>query len=84
VAVTTILGTAAPSSDRYLLPRLPVNSWDDARFLQTKLDGGYDWLHLPQLWSKKIRKVTSGASNSYSPDGAKELTGAIHSADRHV
>jgi peptidoglycan/xylan/chitin deacetylase (PgdA/CDA1 family) len=84
VAVTTILGTATPSSDRYLLPRLPVNSWDDTRFLQTKLDGGYDWLHLPQLWSKKIRKVTSGASNSYSPDGAKELAAVIHSTDRRV
>jgi peptidoglycan/xylan/chitin deacetylase (PgdA/CDA1 family) len=43
--VTTILGTANPSSDRLFLPRLPVNRWDDYQFFQAKLDGAYDWLH---------------------------------------
>jgi peptidoglycan/xylan/chitin deacetylase (PgdA/CDA1 family) len=62
VAVTTILGTATPECDRFLLPRLPVNTWDDRKFFQTKLDGGYDWLHFPQLLSKKIRKAASASS----------------------
>jgi hypothetical protein len=43
--VTTILGTANPSSDRLFLPRLPVNRWDDYQFFQAKLNGAYDWLH---------------------------------------
>jgi peptidoglycan/xylan/chitin deacetylase (PgdA/CDA1 family) len=84
VAVTTILGTATISSDRYLLPRLPVNSWDDRQFLKTKLDGGYDWLHLPQLWSKKARKATSGASRSYSPRGTRESATPIRSGGRGI
>jgi peptidoglycan/xylan/chitin deacetylase (PgdA/CDA1 family) len=60
-AVTTILGTATLECDRFLLPRLPVNSWDDSRFFQAKLQGGYDWLHFPQLMSKKLRKAAAAA-----------------------
>jgi peptidoglycan/xylan/chitin deacetylase (PgdA/CDA1 family) len=50
--VSTILGTAGPSSDRFFLERLPVNSGDDARFFRAKVDGGYDWLHAPQFAAK--------------------------------
>lgn len=53
--VTTILGSANQRSDRYFLPRLPVNEHDDARLFQAKLEGDYDWLHAPQLMHKFIR-----------------------------
>jgi peptidoglycan/xylan/chitin deacetylase (PgdA/CDA1 family) len=50
--VSTILGRASQSSNRFFLPRLPVNSYDDAAFFRAKLEGGYDWLHWPQLLKK--------------------------------
>jgi peptidoglycan/xylan/chitin deacetylase (PgdA/CDA1 family) len=46
--VSTIIGRASKNNNRYHLPRLPVNSWDDATLLRAKLEGGYDWLHWPQ------------------------------------
>jgi peptidoglycan/xylan/chitin deacetylase (PgdA/CDA1 family) len=50
--VTTILGRASLRHNRYFLPRLPVNSWDDQSFFRAKLEGGYDWLHWPQWFNK--------------------------------
>lgn len=52
--VSTILGRAGRHSNRYFLPRLPVNNWDDTLLLCAKLEGGYDWLHWPQLLKKSI------------------------------
>jgi peptidoglycan/xylan/chitin deacetylase (PgdA/CDA1 family) len=52
--VTTILGRASDRYNRFLLPRLPVNSWDDQSFFRAKLAGGYDWLHWPQWFSKFV------------------------------
>jgi peptidoglycan/xylan/chitin deacetylase (PgdA/CDA1 family) len=52
--VSTILGRASKKSNRFFLPRLPVNSLDDLLFFQAKLQGGYDWLHWPQLLKKHI------------------------------
>jgi len=52
--VSTILGRACGKSNRFFLPRLPVNNWDDRLLLQSKVEGGYDWLHLPQLLKKCI------------------------------
>jgi len=46
--VSTILGRASLRSNRFFLPRLPVNSCDDSLLLRAKLEGGYDWLHWPQ------------------------------------
>jgi len=57
--VTTILGTAHPGSNRWLLPRLPVNSWDDLRFFRAKLEGAYDWLHVPQYFAKAVKGLLS-------------------------
>jgi len=53
--VSTILGRANRSSNPFYLPRLPVNSWDDPPLLRAKLNGGYDWLHWPQLLNKLIQ-----------------------------
>jgi peptidoglycan/xylan/chitin deacetylase (PgdA/CDA1 family) len=52
--VTTILGRAEEKSNPFFLPRLPVNSLDDPAFFQAKLQGGYDWLHGPQLLKKYL------------------------------
>ncbi len=54
--VSTILGTARHNNNRFFLPRLPVNTWDDLRLFQAKLEGGYDWLRLPQSLYKKARR----------------------------
>jgi peptidoglycan/xylan/chitin deacetylase (PgdA/CDA1 family) len=54
LGVSTILGRAGKNNNRFFLPRLPVNSWDDPHFLRAKLQGGYDWLHWPQLIKKSI------------------------------
>lgn len=51
--VSTIIGRTSLDNNRFFLPRLPVNSWDDTGLLQAKLEGGYDWLHWPQ-WLAKI------------------------------
>ena len=55
--VSTIIGTANRGHNWFFLPRLPVNSHDDLRLLQAKLEGGYDWLHRPQYLFKAIRKL---------------------------
>lgn len=52
--VTTVLGSVHETSDRYFLPRIPMNEHDDAKLFQAKLEGAYDWLHMPQL----IYKIT--------------------------
>ena len=58
--VTTIVGRASAGCDRYLLPRLPVNQWDDSRLFQAKLVGGYDWFHAPQYVGKVIKTYVKG------------------------
>jgi peptidoglycan/xylan/chitin deacetylase (PgdA/CDA1 family) len=52
-AVTTIVGIMNSQSDPFLLPRLPVNTFDDAALLRAKLEGGYEWLHGLQ-YAKKL------------------------------
>ncbi|HVB56406.1 MAG TPA: polysaccharide deacetylase family protein [Candidatus Acidoferrales bacterium] len=55
--VTTILGTANRASDRFFLPRLPVNSSDDVTLFRAKLEGSYDWLHSVQYLTKTIKRI---------------------------
>jgi peptidoglycan/xylan/chitin deacetylase (PgdA/CDA1 family) len=52
--VSSIIGRARRSSNRFCLPRIPINSWDTAELLEAKLLGGYDWMHVPQLVKKFI------------------------------
>jgi peptidoglycan/xylan/chitin deacetylase (PgdA/CDA1 family) len=54
--VSTIIGTARSDDNWFFMPRLPVNSYDDLRFLAAKLEGGYDWLHKPQYLFKMTKK----------------------------
>jgi hypothetical protein len=67
-AVSTILGRAHFSKNRYYLPRLPVNSWDDPKLLRAKLEGGYDWLHWPQ-WMNKFMHHNMSLMQRSSWDG---------------
>jgi len=53
--VCTIIGRARRGHDSLFLPRLPMNSYDDPRFLDAKLNGGYDWLQKIQ-YSFKVLK----------------------------
>jgi hypothetical protein len=43
-------------SDLHSLERLPVNSGDDRSLFRTKLEGAYDWIHVPQYYFKKLKK----------------------------
>jgi peptidoglycan/xylan/chitin deacetylase (PgdA/CDA1 family) len=62
--VSTILGRASAKNNRFCLPRLPVNSWDDAALLLAKLEGGYDWMHWPQWLHKFLRHKGSRLQRS--------------------
>jgi peptidoglycan/xylan/chitin deacetylase (PgdA/CDA1 family) len=55
--VSTIIGTAEHTDDQLFLKRLPVNTWDDLRFLEAKLEGSYDWLRSAQYASKRIKSA---------------------------
>jgi peptidoglycan/xylan/chitin deacetylase (PgdA/CDA1 family) len=70
--VTTILGTASALSDRFFLPRLPINTWDDPRFFRAKLEGGYDWLHSAQYLYKQAQRMRRGTRTDRSSNGRGE------------
>jgi peptidoglycan/xylan/chitin deacetylase (PgdA/CDA1 family) len=57
-SLTTIIGRANVS-DPYFIKRLPVNSDDDLKFFQAKLQGAYDWLHYFQYSSKLMKDIKS-------------------------
>jgi peptidoglycan/xylan/chitin deacetylase (PgdA/CDA1 family) len=59
--VCTVIGRASSRSNRFFLPRLPVNTWDDARLFQAKLEGAYDWLHFPQYVFKLLTRERQAA-----------------------
>jgi peptidoglycan/xylan/chitin deacetylase (PgdA/CDA1 family) len=52
---TTEIGRFRLGDDRSNIARLPVNSADDDALLRAKLHGAYDWIHIPQQLSKKLR-----------------------------
>ena len=54
IGVSTAIGRATQQSNRLFLPRLPINSWDDTELLCAKLEGAYDWMHVPQLLHKRV------------------------------
>ena len=47
------IGRAHRKSHKLFLPRIPVNRWDDPGLFRAKVEGGYDWMHVPQL-AKKV------------------------------
>jgi peptidoglycan/xylan/chitin deacetylase (PgdA/CDA1 family) len=78
--VTTELGRVKAGDDPYRMKRLPVNSLDDEALLRAKLEGGYDWLALPQRAFKRLKASLRPASCANSraeaifPAGAGEGT----------
>jgi peptidoglycan/xylan/chitin deacetylase (PgdA/CDA1 family) len=55
--VSTVIGTAHPHHDRFFLPRVPVNVYDDLKLFRAKLEGGYNWLRGPQHVAKVLKRV---------------------------
>jgi len=79
--VSTIIGTAGGDDDLFFLPRLPMNSYDDIQFLQAKLEGSYDWLHLPQQIYKRLKRGVRpfgrvAASETPEDEPARSLLGS--------
>lgn len=62
-AVTTAIGCSMLCCDPLYLPRLPINSCDDIRLFESKLDGAYDWLSVFQ----GIVRRTKSLHRSYRP-----------------
>ncbi len=58
LGVSTMIGRVSARSERYGLPRLPVNTLDDPPLLGAKLAGEYDWIHAFQSLSKRLRAVS--------------------------
>jgi peptidoglycan/xylan/chitin deacetylase (PgdA/CDA1 family) len=56
VGVCTTVGRAGGGSDRFFLERLPINGCDDARLLQAKLMGAYDWVGAAQSLIKTLNR----------------------------
>jgi len=52
--VCTTIGTVRPTSDKFFMKRLPINSNDNDSLFQAKLAGSYDWLHSVQYTSKLL------------------------------
>jgi peptidoglycan/xylan/chitin deacetylase (PgdA/CDA1 family) len=57
--VTTEVGRAHPGDNVYRLKRLPMNGEDDVNLFRAKLEGGYDWLALPQAMVKRVKNFST-------------------------
>jgi peptidoglycan/xylan/chitin deacetylase (PgdA/CDA1 family) len=57
--LTTEIGRVRPGDDPYRLKRLPANSLDDPALFRAKLEGGYDWLAVPQAIIKKFKRPST-------------------------
>jgi len=51
--LTTIIGRVGKGDNLLALKRLPVNDHDDTALFKAKLEGAYDWVHVPQYLRKK-------------------------------
>jgi peptidoglycan/xylan/chitin deacetylase (PgdA/CDA1 family) len=57
--LTTEVGRVRPGDNVYRLKRLPVNTEDDIDLFRAKLEGGYDWLALPQAVVKRMKTFST-------------------------
>jgi peptidoglycan/xylan/chitin deacetylase (PgdA/CDA1 family) len=55
-ATGTRIGTLKKGDDPYFIKRIPMNSCDDIMLFDAKLGGAYDWLHVPQIVFKKLKR----------------------------
>ena len=53
IGVSSVIGRASTKDQCLFLPRLPINSGDDPELLASKVNGGYDWMHVPQWLLKR-------------------------------
>lgn len=51
--VTTVIGRVKNGDNLLALKRVPVNEYDDTALFKAKLEGAYDWVHVPQYLRKK-------------------------------
>jgi len=51
--VTTIIGRYHIGDNLLAMKRIPINDYDDPALFQAKLQGNYDWVHMPQYVRKK-------------------------------
>ena len=58
-AVTTVVGSASRNSDPFLLPRIPINTYDDIELFEAKLSGAYDWVRAAQ-YARKLLSQSRG------------------------
>lgn len=58
--VSTMLGRVSIGDNGYFMKRLPVNSCDDPLLFKAKLEGGYDWLSVPQKMFKITKRMMPG------------------------
>lgn len=72
--VTTALGRVRTGDDPYRLKRLPANSLDDPALFRAKLEGGYDWLAVPQALIKKFKLPVRTKKNGLPPQPIGRVT----------
>ena len=56
-SVSTIVGTMGENADPFFIKRIPVNSNDDEQFFKAKLEGAYNWIHMPQVLLKYAKNL---------------------------
>jgi peptidoglycan/xylan/chitin deacetylase (PgdA/CDA1 family) len=69
-SVTTVVGRSQAGDDPLFLKRLPINSCDDRRLFEAKLEGAYDWLGPAQYAYRQIKRSTilrRGRSHAAQP-----------------
>jgi hypothetical protein len=54
--VSTIVGGATSKDSPFFLKRLPINNDDDIPLFRSKLQGDYDWVHVPQYLAKRMKR----------------------------
>lgn len=62
--VTTNIGTTMRNNDIYFLKRIPVNSFDDSFFFETKLEGRYNWLYSFQYLFKLLKSYQNSKNRA--------------------
>ena len=56
-SVSTIVGTMGGGADPFFIKRIPVNSDDDEQLFKAKLEGAYNWIHMPQVLVKYAKHI---------------------------
>lgn len=71
--ISSIIGRAGRDSNKFFLPRLPVNTWDEIALLRAKIEGGYDWMHWLQLKKKLLLHQPTLMEEETRPEGIRTM-----------